>query len=76
MLFRSHSGFSYAGIGAFVLAVLPNLPGFLVQVKLLEGAAVPDFLEGLYQQAWFVGFGLAFVLYLLFRKISPSPIKL
>lgn len=75
-IYRYHSGFSYAGIGAFLLAVLPNLPGFLVQVKMLDGAAVPDFLEGLYQQAWFVGFGLAFVLYLVFRKISPAAAKI
>ena len=75
-IYRYHSGFSYAGIGAFVLAVLPNLPGFLVQVKLLDGAVVPDFLESLYQQAWFVGFGLAFVLYLVFRKISPAAVKI
>ncbi|MES2661304.1 MAG: NCS1 family nucleobase:cation symporter-1 [Verrucomicrobiota bacterium] len=75
-IYRYHSGFSYAGIGAFVLAVLPNLPGFLVQVKLLDSAAVPDFLEGLYQQAWFVGFGLAFLLYLVFRKLSPAAVKI
>jgi nucleobase:cation symporter-1, NCS1 family len=75
-IYRYHDGFSFAGIGAFVLAVLPNLPGFLVQVKLLDGALVPDFLESLYQQAWFVGFGLAFVLYLVFRKISPAAVKL
>ena len=75
-IYRYHSGFSYSGIGALILAVLPNLPGFLVQVKWLDGALVPDFLEGLYQQAWFVGFGLAFVLYLAFRKLSPVAIKL
>jgi NCS1 family nucleobase:cation symporter-1 len=73
-IYRYHSGYSYAGIGAFLLAVLPNLPGFLVQVRLLDASAVPAFLAGIYQQAWFVGFGLAFVLYLIFRKISPTPI--
>ncbi len=75
-IYRYHSGFSYAGIGAFILAVLPNLPGFLVQVKIVDAAAIPDFLESLYQQAWFIGFGLAFVLYLLFRKLSSSPVKI
>lgn len=74
-IYRYHSGFSYAGIGAFVLAVLPNLPGFLVQVKLLDGAIVPDFLESLYQQAWFVGFALAFALYLGFRRCSSVSVK-
>ncbi|NQX02871.1 cytosine permease [bacterium] len=50
-IYRYHSGFSFAGIGAFILAMLPNRPGFLVQVELLDGTVVPDFLEGLYQQA-------------------------
>lgn len=74
-IYRYHSGFSFAGLGAFVLAVLPNLPGFLVQVKLLDGAIVPDFLESLYQQAWFVGFALAFALYLVFRKFSAEIVR-
>jgi NCS1 family nucleobase:cation symporter-1 len=73
--YRYHGGFSYAGIGAFLLAVLPNLPGFLVQVKVVDGASVPDYLESIYQQAWFVGFALAFALYLLFRRLgSPQVI--
>ena len=63
-----------ATIGAFILAVLPNLPGFLVHIKAIDGASVPDALEALYQQAWFVGFALAFLLYLVFRKLSPVKI--
>ncbi|MES2440962.1 MAG: NCS1 family nucleobase:cation symporter-1 [Verrucomicrobiota bacterium] len=65
-------GFSLAALAAFFLAVLPNLPGFLVQTGMLGG--VHPFLTALYQQAWFVGFGLAFLLYLLFRKLSPVSI--
>lgn len=67
------SGFSLAAIAAFALAVLPNLPGFLVQTGVISGAH--PFLTSVYQQAWFVGFGLAFALYLLFRKIPPTPIQ-
>jgi cytosine/uracil/thiamine/allantoin permease len=32
------------------------------------------FFSAVYQQAWFVGFGLAFVIYLFFRKLAPVPI--
>ena len=56
-------------MGAFALAVLPNLPGFLAQTGAIAGTH-PLF-TALYQQAWFVGFGLAFGLYLGFRKIAP-----
>ena len=63
------AGFSLAALGAFALAVLPNLPGFLAQTGAIAGTH-PLF-TALYQQAWFVGFGLAFGLYLGFRKIAP-----
>jgi NCS1 family nucleobase:cation symporter-1 len=51
---------------------VPNIPGFLVNVKLLNPARVPHFLVGLYDYAWFVGFGIAFVVYLLLRKFFPN----
>jgi NCS1 family nucleobase:cation symporter-1 len=72
-IYRYSKGFSGAALGAFVLAVLPNLPGFFAQVGWI--AEVPRFFTLIYPQAWFTGFGLAFGLYLLFRKISPVPIR-
>lgn len=71
-IYRYSNGFSIAALVAFGLAVLPNLPGFLSQIGVL-GHVSPIF-KSLYEQAWFVGLGVAFVLYLLFRKISPVPI--
>jgi nucleobase:cation symporter-1, NCS1 family len=68
--YRFTNGFSLAGLGAFALAVLPNLPGFLAVVKAVPASSVPAFFHTLYNQAWFVGFALAFGLHLLFRKIS------
>ena len=70
------NGFSLAAVAAFVLAVLPNLPGFLAHVNAIDSGLVPAFLKTLYQQAWFVGFALAFVFYLVFRKIAPVKIHL
>ncbi|MEX1113834.1 MAG: NCS1 family nucleobase:cation symporter-1 [Akkermansiaceae bacterium] len=72
-IYRYSGGFSWAALGAFALAVLPNLPGFFVQVGWAEN--VPVFFKMLYPQAWFTGFGLAFGLYLLFRKLSPVTIR-
>ncbi len=65
-------GYSLAALAALILAVLPNIPGFLAQVKWIDPARVPTWLIDLYGFAWFIGFGLAFVLYLLFRRLSPS----
>jgi NCS1 family nucleobase:cation symporter-1 len=73
-IYRYTNGFSLAAIAAFILAVLPNLPGFLAHVKAIDPDSISGIFKTLYQQAWFVGFALAFVLYLVFRKIAPVKI--
>jgi NCS1 family nucleobase:cation symporter-1 len=73
--YRYTGGFSLVAIFALVVAVLPSIPGFCVTVKMIDPRSVPPFLVRLYDYAWFVGFGIAFVLYLLLRKISAPPRK-
>ncbi len=70
--YRYTNGLSIVALVALIVAVLPNVPGFLVNVKLLKPANVPHFLVGLYNYAWFVGFGIAFVVYLSLRRIFPN----
>ena len=70
--YRYTNGISIAAVVAFVLAVLPNLPGFLVTIKAIAPTSVPGPLVELYNYAWFLGFGLAFVIYLVLRKIAPN----
>lgn len=70
--YRYTHGFSLAGLAALILAVLPNLPGFLVHVNWLDKSLVPSFLVASYDYAWFIGFAVAFVLYLALRKISSD----
>jgi NCS1 family nucleobase:cation symporter-1 len=62
------NGFSMVALVALLVAILPNLPGFLVTVKFLEASSVPAFFVTLYSYAWFVGFAIAFVVYLALRK--------
>lgn len=69
------NGFSIVALVSLGLAVLPNLPGFLVNVKLLDSNAVPPFLVGLYSYAWFLGFGIAFVVYIVLRRITVARIS-
>ncbi len=68
--YRYTNGFSIAGLTALAVAVLPNVPGFLVTVKWVSKDAVPHFLVSSYDYAWFIGFGLAFVIYLILRKLA------
>jgi NCS1 family nucleobase:cation symporter-1 len=71
--YRYTNGFSVVALIALSVAVLPNLPGFLVNVKLLDTTAVPPFLVALYSYAWFVGFGIAFVVYMTLRTLTAAP---
>ena len=71
-IYRYHGGFSLVAIVTLFLSVLPNIPGFLVTIKVLSAATVAPFLVSLYHYAWFVGFFLAFALYLLGRKLAPN----
>jgi len=60
---------NYRAMAALVLAILPVVPGFL-RAALTPGGQVanPTFLDTLYTYAWFVTFGLSFVLYLILSR--------
>lgn len=53
---------------AFVLSILPVVPGFLVVIKVVDADTVGSFLVNLYSYAWFVTFGLSLGIYFLLRK--------
>jgi NCS1 family nucleobase:cation symporter-1 len=65
-------GWSLVAIAAFLVAVLPNIPGFLAQVRWVDPAHVPGVLLSLYSFAWFAGFAIAFVAYIILRKLAPK----
>ena len=52
------------------IGVAPSVPGFLAQVKVLDEA--PDFFAGLYTYAWFVGFALAALAYVIGTRLAPA----
>ena len=68
--YRFTNGFSMVALIALVVGALPSVPGFLVNVKALSAETVPPFLAHLYNYAWFVGFTVAFAVYLAGRKLS------
>jgi NCS1 family nucleobase:cation symporter-1 len=68
--YRYTNGFSLIAIFALLVAILPNLPGFLVAVKIVDPSSVPAFFVRLYDYAWFVGFAIAFVVYLGLRILN------
>ena len=71
--YRFTNGFSVVALVALILAILPNLPGFLAQISPSISASIPEFFKQLYHYAWFVGFILAFVLYLIGKRLNLDP---
>ena len=65
-------GISYVALSALVAGIVPSLPGFLATIHVIDAARVAPFLLTLYSYAWFVGFGLSFALYIVFRKLAPN----
>ncbi|GAC1426285.1 MAG: NCS1 family nucleobase:cation symporter-1 [Chitinophagaceae bacterium] len=61
-------GFNNKALLALLLGILPNVPGFLLQVNLISSTAVPEWITLLYNYAWFVGFFVSGVVYLLLMK--------
>ena len=62
------NGFNYTAIIALLIGILPNIPGFLLQVKLVSNTAFPLWVSGLYNYAWFVGFFVSGIIYLVLSK--------
>ncbi len=80
-LYRLQGAYTYRGgvnpraVAAFVLAILPVVPGFLRAAATPGGTvAEPNLFDSLYAYAWFVTFALSFALYLAFmRATRPAP---
>ena len=66
------NGFNTAAIIALILGILPNLPGFLLQIKLISSTAFPEWISHLYNYAWFVGFFVSGIVYILLMRTKTS----
>jgi len=67
-------GVNWRAVAAFAIAILPVVPGFVRAVTTPGGTvADPTFFDRLYSYAWFVTFGLSFIVYLtLMRSASHA----
>jgi NCS1 family nucleobase:cation symporter-1 len=70
--YRHTGGFSLTGLAALVIAILPNLPGFLVTIHAWPKENVAPIFMTIYSYAWFVGFAVAFAVYLLARYAKKN----
>ncbi len=67
-VYSYQNGVNVAAVIALLLGVLPNVPGFLVQIKAMDSTAMPDFIVGLYHYAWFLGLFIAGITYFLLMR--------
>ena len=65
------NGFNSTAIIALLVGIIPNVPGFLLQIKVIAATAFPAWVNHLYNYAWFVGFGVSGIVYhILMKKTS------
>ncbi len=61
-------GFGLRTLAVLFISILVNLPGFLVAIGVLEAGTVPWILQEMYSYGFFVGFAIAFGLYVAVAK--------
>jgi NCS1 family nucleobase:cation symporter-1 len=63
-IYSYDNGINWRAVAAFVIAILPVTPGFIRAATTPGGTvADPNFFDTLYTYAWFVTFGLSFIIY-------------
>jgi NCS1 family nucleobase:cation symporter-1 len=67
-IYTYRNGFNQWALLALLLGILPNVPGFLTTIGVVSKDRVPAWLSGLYNYAWFIGFFVSGLTYLLFMK--------
>jgi NCS1 family nucleobase:cation symporter-1 len=67
-IYEYSKGFNMKAIWSLIIGILPNVPGFLVQIKALSADVFPSCIVGLYNYAWFVGLFVSGVVYLILMK--------
>ena len=66
------NGFNLSAIIALFLGILPNVPGFLVTVHLVDKNVFPQVMVDVYHYAWFAGFIVSGLCYIVLMRRSLS----
>lgn len=71
-IYTYQNGYNFAALIALIGGILPNIAGFLVNIKMIAAGAVPTWLSGLYNYAWFIGFAVSGLLYYVLMRNKKS----
>ncbi len=64
-IYSFKNGFNNAAVIALLLGIIPNVPGFLTTIKVIPSESVPAWISDLYNYAWFVGFFVSGIVYMM-----------
>jgi len=67
-IYTYENGINLFAIIALFLGIIPNVPGFLITIKIISVDSFPLWIGHLYNYAWFVGFFVSGISYLLFMQ--------
>ena len=67
-IYSYRNGLNEKAVIALILGIIPNIPGFLLTVKLIQADLIPVWITKLYNYAWFVGFGISGIVYWMLMK--------
>ena len=71
----SFKGIHWRAMIVLVIAILPNLPGFInaaTNTVGTDGAIFPDIFDSIYNYAWFVGVFVSVALYWVLMQFTSS----
>jgi NCS1 family nucleobase:cation symporter-1 len=71
-VYTYRGGWNPAAVAALIIGVAPNLPGFLHAAAPRAFGGVGAIWLGIYDYAWFVGVGLAMVVYVAMMRPRPT----
>lgn len=69
------NGFNNKAIIALLVGILPNVPGFLTTIGVAGKDAFWPWLSQIYNYAWFAGFFISGISYIILMKNSSSLIS-
>jgi NCS1 family nucleobase:cation symporter-1 len=67
-LYAYSKGVNWYAIISLLLGILPNVPGFLVTIGAMPADAVPQWVSSMYSYAWFTGFFVSGVSYMIIMR--------
>jgi NCS1 family nucleobase:cation symporter-1 len=73
-LYSYSGGFNMRAVAALVIGILPNVPGFLAQIKVIGSDTFP-MITPLYNYAWFIGLFISSFAYYAFMRSERSSVE-